>query len=247
MRLLVIVSYDGSNYAGFQIQPDQITIQSTIESILKEMHKGQLIKITASGRTDAGVHAHGQAFHFDTGLNIPEKNWKRALNALLPKDIVVRSVKQVSDEFHARFSAKAKTYQYVILNQADPDPFQRNYSTHIHQKLNVEAIKKACQHLIGEHDFTTFCAANNYLKGDKIRTIHDVNCEQVDNLITLSFTGNGFLYKMIRIIVGTLIEVGLGRYEPDDLVEMIRGKDRSLAGKTASGHGLYLSHVYYTD
>ncbi|WP_440897146.1 tRNA pseudouridine(38-40) synthase TruA [Amphibacillus sp. Q70] len=246
MRFLATVSYDGSNYAGYQIQPDQITIQSVIESALKRMHKGKVVKITASGRTDAGVHAYEQVFHFDSQLMIPEANWKKALNAILPDDIVIKKVEQVADQFHARYSAKAKTYKYVILNAEDPSPFQTKYSTYIKQTLNVEAMNHACQHIIGEHDFTSFCAANSYVKGSKIRTISQASCTKKDPYLILSFTGNGFLYNMVRIIVGTLIEVGLGRRAPDSLREIIKSKDRGAAGKTAPAQGLYLDHVKYS-
>lgn len=247
MRFLATVSYDGSNYAGYQIQPDQITIQSVIESALKKIHKGKIVKITASGRTDAGVHAYGQAFHFDSQLMIPEANWKKALNAILPDDIVIKKVEQVAARFHARYSAKIKTYKYVILNAEDPSPFQTKYSAYINQTLNVEAINRACQDIIGEHDFTSFCAANSHVKGSKIRTVYRASCEAKDQYLIFTFTGNGFLYNMVRIMVGTLIEIGLGKRDPDRLPEIIKSKARGAAGKTAPAQGLYLDHVKYSD
>lgn len=245
MRYLAIVCYDGSNYAGYQIQPDQITIQAVIEQALAKMHKGKPIKITASGRTDAGVHAYGQVFHYDSELTIPELNWKKALNSLLPDDIVILKVKKMTPSFHARYSALKKTYQYVILNSDDPSPFEVNYSTFIAEELDVALINEACQYLIGEHDFTAFCAANSSVKGDKIRTIYDAFCKQDGDKLILSFTGNGFLYNMVRIIVGTLIEIGQGKRPVTDLPKIINKKDRSLAGKTAPAQGLYLDHVEY--
>ncbi|MBU5594645.1 tRNA pseudouridine(38-40) synthase TruA [Amphibacillus sp. MSJ-3] len=245
MRLLATVSYDGSNYAGYQIQPDQLTIQSVIESALTQIHKGQPIKITASGRTDAGVHAHGQTFHFDSELMIAEVNWKKAMNALLPDDIVIKNVEQVSDQFHARYSAKQKTYRYVILNSADPSPFQTKYSTYIHQPLHIESMNQACQYLIGEHDFTSFCAANSHVKGSKVRKIYQASCQKQDQYLIFTIRGNGFLYNMVRIIIGTLIEVGLGKRSPECIPEIIMSKDRKLAGKTAPAQGLYLDHVIY--
>lgn len=245
MRYLAVVSYDGSNYAGYQIQPDQLTIQAVIEQALAKMHKGKPIKITASGRTDAGVHAYGQVFHYDSELAIPEANWKKALNSLLPDDIVILKVKKVTSSFHARYDALEKTYQYVILNSDDPSPFEVNYSTFIAEELDVSLINAACQYLIGEHDFTAFCAANSSVKGDKIRTIYDAHCKQDRDRLILSFTGNGFLYNMVRIIVGTLIEIGQGKRPVADLPKIINSKDRSLAGKTAPPQGLYLDHVTY--
>lgn len=245
MRYLAVVSYDGSNYAGYQIQPDQLTIQAVIEQALAKMHKGKPIKITASGRTDAGVHAYGQVFHYDSELAIPEANWKKALNSLLPDDIVILKVKKVTSSFHARYDALEKTYQYVILNRADPSPFEVNYSTFIAEELDVSLINAACQYLIGEHDFTAFCAANSSVKGDKIRTIYDAHCKQDRDRLILSFTGNGFLYNMVRIIVGTLIEIGQGKRPVADLPKIINSKDRSLAGKTAPPQGLYLDNVTY--
>ncbi|HHU20429.1 MAG TPA: tRNA pseudouridine(38-40) synthase TruA [Bacilli bacterium] len=245
MRYLAVVSYDGSNYAGYQIQPDQLTIQAVIEQALAKMHKGKPIKITASGRTDAGVHAHGQVFHYDSELAIPEANWKKALNSLLPDDIVIFKVKEVTSSFHARYDALKKTYQYVILNSDDPNPFEVNYSTFIAEELDVSLINAACQYLIGEHDFTAFCAANSSVKGDKIRTIYDAHCKQDRDRLILSFTGNGFLYNMVRIIVGTLIEIGQGKRPVTDIQRIISSKDRSQAGKTAPAQGLYLNHVEY--
>lgn len=245
MRYLAVVSYDGSNYAGYQIQPDQLTIQAVIEQALAKMHKGKPIKITASGRTDAGVHAYGQVFHYDSELAIPEANWKKALNSLLPDDIVILKVKKATSSFHARYDALEKTYQYVILNSDDPSPFEVNYSTFIAEELDVSLINAACQYLIGEHDFTAFCAANSSVKGDKIRTIYDAHCKQDRDRLILSFTGNGFLYNMVRIIVGTLIEIGQGKRPVADLPKIINSKDRSLAGKTAPPQGLYLDNVTY--
>lgn len=245
MRYLATVSYDGSNYSGYQIQPDQVTIQSVIEEALKKIHKGRLIKITAAGRTDAGVHANGQTFHFDSTLSIPEANWKRALNALLPNDIVIRKIESVPATFHARYNAVKRTYKYYVLNSDDPSPFQAKYSTYVNQELDLEAMKEACQYLIGQHDFSAFCAANSNVKGDKIRTLYEASCTREGQQICFVFTGNGFLYHMIRIIVGTLLEVGLGKRKPGDIMTIIKEQDRDKAGKTAAPHGLYLDHIKY--
>ena len=245
MRYLATVSYDGSNYSGYQVQPNRVTIQSVIEQALSKMHKDKPIKIVASGRTDAGVHAIGQTFHFDSELEIPEANWKRALNSLLPADVVILDIERVPDTFHARFHAVKKTYKYLVLNQVDPSPFHSKYTAHIKQELDIKVINQACEYLIGTHDFTSFCAANSGVKGDKSRTIYQASCEKEDHLIAFLFTGDGFLYNMVRIIVGTLLEIGLGKREPTEMEAIISMKDRDKAGKTAPPQGLYLEQVEY--
>lgn len=245
MRYLCTISYDGSNYAGYQIQPNQTTIQSTIEAVLAKIHKGSHVKIQASGRTDAGVHAIGQTFHFDSNLSIEPDKWKKALNARLPDDLVVTSVKTVPDDFHARYDVTEKTYQYVILNQPDLDPFMRKYAYYVKGKLDLVSIQQACTLLIGQHDFTSFCASNSGVKGSKVREIYQASCEKHDNTLIFTFSGSGFLYNMVRILVGTLLEIGMGHRDPSDLARIIQSKQRSQAGKTAPAHGLYLKEVRY--
>ncbi|CQR48491.1 tRNA pseudouridine synthase A [Paraliobacillus sp. PM-2] len=245
MRLLTTVSYDGTAYAGYQVQPNALTIQEKIEQALSKIHKGQEIRIVASGRTDAGVHAVGQTFHFDTDLKIPETNWKRALNAVLPNDIYIDHVQLVPDDFHARFDVKTKKYQYYVLNNEDKDVFQRNYSYFVKESLDIVSMQQACTMLEGEHDFTAFCAANAGVKGTKVRTIYQATCEQHKNQYIFTFEGSGFLYNMVRIIVGTLIEVGKGNRKPMEIREILVSKDRSKAGKTAPPQGLFLTSVTY--
>ncbi|WP_067842389.1 tRNA pseudouridine(38-40) synthase TruA [Amphibacillus sediminis] len=245
MRLLATVSYDGTRYAGYQVQPEQMTIQSTIEKALAQIHKGDVIKIVASGRTDAGVHAIGQTFHFDSNLTIPIPKWKAALNALLPNDILIKDVVQVADDFHARYDVNQKRYRYKIWNDQDANPFQRYYCHHVDQPLDLEAINRACQFVKGEHDFTSFCAANSNTKGSKVRKVFDAACERDGHYVIFTFTGNGFLYNMVRILVGTLIEVGLGQMPPEQLKRILASHDRTKAGKTAPAQGLYLDKVIY--
>ncbi|MFB1051406.1 tRNA pseudouridine(38-40) synthase TruA [Paraliobacillus sp. JSM ZJ581] len=245
MRMCAIVSYDGTAYAGYQIQPNAMTIQEKVEQALSKIHKGQKIQITASGRTDSGVHANGQTFHFDTNLAIPEANWKKALNAVLPNDIRIKSVHHVSDDFHARFDAKAKTYQYYVSNKEDNHVFQRNYSYLVRESLDLNAMQQACTMIEGEHDFTAFCAANNGVKGTKVRTIYRATCEQMKDQYIFTFEGSGFLYNMVRILVGTLIEIGKGNRKPAEMKEIINSKDRATAGKTAPPQGLFLVAVTY--
>ncbi|SEO75408.1 tRNA pseudouridine38-40 synthase [Amphibacillus marinus] len=245
MRYLATVKYDGTRYAGYQVQPNQMTIQSTIEAALQQLHKGAAVKITASGRTDAGVHANGQTFHFNSSLAIANSKWKLALNALLPDDIVIVEIKQVSEDFHARYDVIEKTYKYVIWNGADANPFERHYSYHIRRPLDLALIANGCHLLEGQHDFTAYCAANSQVKGSKVRTIYQAKCEQQGDYVVFTFTGSGFLYNMVRIMVGTLVEVGLAERKPETILTSFEHLKRSDLGKTAPAHGLYLEKVGY--
>nr|WP_239534334.1 tRNA pseudouridine(38-40) synthase TruA [Thalassobacillus pellis] len=240
-----IVQYDGTAFSGYQVQPDSRTVQSEIESALTKLHKGQIVKITASGRTDAGVHALGQVIHFETDLDIPLEGWKRALTATLPADIRISEVYFVDTSFHARYDTTGKEYHYHIWNAGEPDLFRRLYSYHFPYELDIKAMKKACSYLEGEHDFTSFCAARSGVKGDKIRTIMKADIEKRGEELIFIFRGSGFLYNMVRILVGTLLEVGQGEREPEDMLDIIARKDRDAAGKTAPPHGLFLWKVYY--
>ena len=243
-RYKCTISYDGSNYCGFQIQPKDRTVQGEIEKALKKLHKGTEIKIQASGRTDAGVHAKGQVIHFDSPLDIPVNKWALALNTLLPHDIVVQDTEAVSASFHARFNVVAKEYRYFVQLGERRDPFRRAFAYYYPYTLNVEAMREAIQYFIGEYDFTSFCSAKTD-KEIKIREITAVNIElQEDNLVFI-FKGNGFLYNMVRIMVGTLLDVGRGKRLPSSIPSIIERKDRMAAGKTASANGLYLWKVDY--
>ncbi|MFC5610444.1 tRNA pseudouridine(38-40) synthase TruA [Metabacillus niabensis] len=246
MRIKCIVSYDGTQFHGYQIQPMKRTVQQEIESALTKLHKGQNVKIYASGRTDAGVHAVGQVFHFDTKMNIPEEKWPYALNRYLPEDIVLQEAKYVPSDFHARYDTTAKEYRYIISQREIIDVFKRNYSYHFPFRLDLTAIRRACTHLCGTHDFTSFCAAKTEVE-DKVRTIYSIQVIEEGTDIIFSFKGNGFLYNMVRILVGTLLNVGQGLTDPDSIPSIIEGRDRSLSGKTVPGHGLYLWKVYYDN
>ncbi|MFG6150681.1 tRNA pseudouridine(38-40) synthase TruA [Halobacillus sp. B23F22_1] len=244
-RLKCIVAYDGTRYAGYQVQPNGITVQEVLEKALAKMHKGEKVKITASGRTDSGVHAKGQVIHFDTNLSIPPSNWKRALDSMLPHDIHVADVEEAPDDFHTRYDATGKEYRYFVWNSREPDIFRRHFSYHVKIPLNLEAMKKACRIIEGEHDFTSFCSSRTDVKGSKVRTIHQAYIEKEGAELTFIFKGNGFLYNMVRILVGTILEVGKGEREPEDLKSMIEALDREAAGKTAPPHGLFLWKVDY--
>ncbi|MFA1715195.1 tRNA pseudouridine(38-40) synthase TruA [Peribacillus frigoritolerans] len=239
-----VIAYDGTDFAGYQVQPEKRTIQSEFEAVLAQMHKGTIIKVTASGRTDSGVHAKGQVLHFESPLTFPTENWIKAFSALLPTDIIVLEVDIVPDEFHARFHTTGKEYRYIVARSKLRDPFKRNYAYHYPYPLNVEAMREAISYLIGTHDFTSFCSAKTEVV-DKVRTIKEMDFEESDDFLVFRFVGEGFLYNMVRILVGTLLEVGSGKMSPHDMSGILDKKDRSFAGKTAPAQGLYLWKVFY--
>ncbi|MGP4042193.1 tRNA pseudouridine(38-40) synthase TruA [Gracilibacillus sp. D59] len=245
MRLKAIIRYDGTFFAGYQVQPKGRTIQGVIEKVLTKMHKGNHVRVTASGRTDQGVHAVGQVIHFDSELEIPLENWLRALNTMLPDDVEVMSITDVPADFHARYDVSEKEYRYYILNAKEKDLFRRYYTHFVQEDLDLVAMHKASQFFLGSHDFSSFCAANSNVKGDKTRTITDIAIEQEGKDIIVRVKGTGFLYNMVRIIVGTLIDIGLGNREPEEITQIIAAQDRSKAGKTAPPQGLYLWEVTY--
>lgn len=245
-RVKMTVSYEGTNYHGWQTQTKLAkgdTIQEVIEKALSKLTKEQ-IKIVASGRTDTGVHALGQVIHFDTSSLIPVAKLPLALQGYLPEDIVAIAAEEVNQDFHARYGAKLKTYRYIIDNGKRPNVLYRNYVYYYAKKLNIKAMGKACDFLVGTHDFRSFCASNTSVK-DYIRTITAVDIWQEKDLIYLEITGNGFLYNMVRIIVGTLMEIGLGKYLPEKMEQILEGKNRNLAGPTAPAQGLTLMQVNY--
>jgi tRNA pseudouridine38-40 synthase len=243
-RYKCMISYDGSGFSGYQVQPKKRTVQSVIETVLTKMHKGSPVKISASGRTDAGVHAKGQVIHFDSPLSLPLEKWELALNSMLPEDISVLSVEEVNPAFHARFDANGKEYRYFLNQSPKRDPFQRNYSFHYPYHLNLAAMRAASAYLLGTHDFSSFCSARTEVE-DKVRTIETIEILQDEERVSFRFIGNGFLYNMVRILVGTLIEVGSGKRQPEEIVEILEKRDRRYAGKTAPGQGLYLWQVFY--
>jgi len=243
-RYKCTISYDGTLFSGYQVQPGKRTVQSEIEAALKKLHKGNDVKITASGRTDAGVHAKGQVIHFDSPLIIPEESWVKALHAHLPDDIVIRKAEKAEPGFHARFDAIGKEYRYVVRLSQERDPFTRHYQFHFTYPLNVEWMREAASCLIGTHDFTSFCSAKSEVI-DRVRTISEIDLIEEDERLVFRFCGNGFLYNMVRILTGTLLEVGRGLRAPEEMTYILQQKDRKLAGKTAPAHGLYLWEVFY--
>ncbi len=243
-RYKCIVSYDGTGFFGYQVQPNKRTVQSELEAALLKLHKGKEVKVTASGRTDAGVHAKGQVIHFDSDLLIPEERWPIALNSLLPDDISVLSAEKAEESFHARYDAAGKEYRYFLYLSKKRDPFLRNYAFQYPYPLDVGLMKEASQLLLGTHDFTSFCSAKTEME-DKVRTIREITIHQEEDSLVFQFIGNGFLYNMVRILVGTLLEVGNGERKAEEIPELLLKRDRRLAGKTAPAHGLYLWQVFY--
>lgn len=247
-RLRITIMYDGSGFAGYQVQPDQRTVQLELERVLTKMHKGNVTRVVASGRTDAGVHATGQVIHFDTNLTFPIERWQRALNVQLPADIRVQSVDEVSMDFHARYGTTGKVYRYKWGLGDVQNPFSRNFVVHMPGKVpDIERMREAATSLLGTHDFTSFCSARTEVV-DRVRTIKRLELvEMSPDELHLVIEGDGFLYNMVRIIAGNLWEVGIGKRDPMDIPNMLAAADRKMAGKTAPAHGLYLEQVFYTE
>ena len=234
----------GKNLIGWQKQPDKLNIQGTIEKAIEEI-TGEEVDLTASGRTDRGVHALGQVANFKTNSNIPVEKIPIALNTKLKKSIRILSAEEVDEKFHSRLTCKKKTYRYIINNSEYGTAIYRNLETHIPMKLNIEKMQEAVKYFEGEHDFKAFKASGTSSKSS-VRTIYKADVIQKPNdRIYIELTGNGFLYNMVRIIVGTLVEVGIGKIEPKEIKEIIKSQKRENAGKTLPPQGLYLVKVEY--
>ena len=242
MRVILVIQYDGKNFCGWQIQPNVRTVQETIEKALYQL-TGQNCTVTASGRTDSGVHAFCQVAHFDCDSNIPAENYARALNVILPSDVkIVQSLKAPND-FHARFSAKRKTYRYTFYLSDVELPLFEPYATRI-IRANINNMKECALRLVGEHDFRCFLASNSSVK-DTIRTIYSCKVTKSKNLIYIDVCGNGFLYNMVRTIAGTLLSAGENKITPSDIDNILNAKNRAVAGKTMPAKGLALKKVEY--
>lgn len=238
------ISYDGRKYNGWQKQPgNSNTIQGKIEEIC-EKFLGEKVEVIGSGRTDAGVHALSQVANIRTSREIYEDELLDGLNEHLPKDIRILDIKRAGDRFHARLNATGKHYSYRIDNSRVADLFTRKYTTRVEKQLNVKAMQEAAAYLVGEHDFTSFCT-NSGKKKSKVRIIYSIDITNVNGKISIDFHGNGFLYNMVRIISGTLIEVGLGKRTPQEIKTILEARDRSKAGITAPPTGLFLVGVDY--
>lgn len=244
-RVKATIAYDGTHFAGYQSQPGLRTVQSEIDKALVKIHKDKSIHSVASGRTDAGVHAKGQVIHFDTPLHLTEDRWRMAMNVLLPKDIRIVKAEYVDEDFHARYSATGKTYQFVWSYVQIHSPFERNYSVHLNRgRPDVARMQEALPYFIGTHDFTSFCSAKTATT-NRVRTVRKLTLEEDGQTLILTIEGDGFLYNMVRTIAGMLLAVGNGWHAPEEVGEILAAKDRQLASKTAPAHGLYLMEVTY--
>ena len=246
-RIMLTVAYDGTAYSGWQIQPNAQTIEGVLNSELSRLLNEDIVVIGAS-RTDAGVHAEGAIAVFDTESKIPGEKFSYALNRSLPEDIVIRKSQEVPGDFHPRKTSTLKTYKYSVWNDDFILPTSRLYTHHIYNDIDVEAMNAAAQLFVGEHDFAGFCSVGNQTEST-IRTISAMSVKRGDDArnIDITVTGNGFLYNMVRIIAGTLIEVGQHKILPDDIGKIIESKDRNLAGPTAPAKGLTLMKYEFLE
>lgn len=239
----MIISYDGTNYCGWQIQINGITVEEVINRELSSL-LGEKIAVIGASRTDSGVHAIGNVAVFDTETRIPAEKISFALNQRLPDDIRIQKSEEVAEDFHPRYCNSTKTYEYKILNRNFPDPLNRLYTHFVYMPLNVEKMKEAADYIVGEHDFASFCSAGSQVK-TTTRTVYTLDVTKENDIINIRISGNGFLYNMVRIIVGTLLKVGLGVYPPEHVKEIIEAKDRYQAGPKAPAKGLTLVGIEY--
>ena len=238
------IEYDGTGYHGWQIQPNSLTIQGVLQEQIGVI-TGERVSLIASGRTDAGVHALGQVANFRTESRITLDALKRGVNSLIPDDIAVREVEEVGDDFHARFSAKSKLYEYRILNRQAPSPLERNFSWHLSRKLDLNRMRKGGEMLVGTHDFSSFRAAHSD-NLNPVRTLMTIKIRKARNhVISIRMRADAFLKQMARNIVGTLVDVGKQRTDPEGLRQILDGRDRTRAGMAAPPHGLFLVEVGY--
>lgn len=242
-RIAGKVSYDGTRFGGFQIQRNAMSIQGEIEKVLSRMHKRE-VRISGAGRTDAGVHALAQVFHFDSDLILTNQQWYRALNAQLTQEIRIVDTRKVQAPFHARFASLGKEYRYSINRNQVDNPLRRLYTHHEPRPLQIDNMHQAAQNLQGQHDFTSFSSPRTKIR-NKVREVRKIDFLEQNGELVLCFEGNGFLYQMVRIMVGTLLDIGLGKYAATDVEHILQSKDRMLAGPTAPAKGLCLWKVHY--
>ena len=254
-NILLTIEYDGSGFSGWQRQPAARTVQGELERVLSKICACD-ISINGTSRTDAGVHALGQRASFKGDFGIPTDRIMRAVNNLLAGgqnsqnavgDVRITEVREMPMDFHARFDSKGKTYRYVISNGEEPDIFRRNYCCHVAKPLDLAEMKRAAEQIVGTHDFRCFQGAGGNERLTTIRTIHKLDIYKGAKDVIIEVTGDGFLYNMVRIIAGTLIEVGLGKKSPEDIPKIMESKDRQRAGHTAPAGGLYLVKIFYEN
>lgn len=244
-RFLLKISYDGTAYHGWQVQPNGITVQAVLCDALSKMCK-ETVNVTGCSRTDAGVHANEFYCHFDSTLNIPETAFVDGLNSVLPKDIAVFNCTAVADDFHARYCALGKNYIYRFYDGDVRNPFLRNYALHIPKKLDENKMNEFCKQIIGKHDFAGFSSSKRTVT-DTVRTVYDCKTYRDGDYVILSITADGFLYNMVRIIAGTALDVSFGKINPEDTKDLLKSADRNRAGATLAPYGLYLNKVFYTE
>ena len=243
MRILLTIAYLGTNYHGWQVQPNGITVQKIMQDALESVYKVRP-NLTGCSRTDAGVHANEFCCHYDVDSYITEKGIVCALNTKLPRDVRVIKCKYVDDDFHARYSALGKEYVYRIYNSPTSNPFESDRSLHVTKQLDIEKMNRFAKGLCGTNDFIAFSSSGRTVE-DTVRTIDYCKVDKCENIVTITVAANGFLYNMVRIIVGTLLEVSDGKIPVDDAYNIISSKDRNKAGPTAPAHGLFLNKVFY--
>ncbi|MEE1087107.1 MAG: tRNA pseudouridine(38-40) synthase TruA [Schaedlerella sp.] len=248
-RIKLTVAYDGTNYCGWQVQPNGITIEEMLNRAISKLTREEII-VTGASRTDSGVHARGNVAVFDTESTIPADRFSYALNQKLPEDIVVVKSEEVPADWHPRFCKCTKNYEYRILNSKIPDPLRRMNHTFVSFDLDLEKMRQAAAYLVGEHDFASFCCVRTNA-GTTVRTIYNLDIEEIPEnrgrVLIIRVSGNGFLYNMVRIIAGTLIRVGRGFYTPEQVKDILEAKDRQAAGLTAPPQGLVLAGIDYEE
>lgn len=242
-RVMLVVAYDGTEYCGWQIQPNGNTIENELNNALSEL-LGEDIIVTGASRTDAGVHSCGNVAIFDTEARMPAEKISYALNQRLPEDIVVQESKEVPLDFHPRRVNSKKTYEYRILNREFRDPNRRKNTYFYYRPLDVEAMQQAATYLVGEHDYKSFCSIKAQVE-TTVRTIYNLTVEKQEDVVTIRVMGSGFLYNMVRIIAGTLIQVGIGEIQPKEMEEILAACNREAAGPTAPACGLTMIGIAY--
>ena len=250
-NILLTIKYDGTNYCGWQRQPGKRTVCGRLEEVLSTFFKMD-IKLEGTSRTDAGVHAYGQRATLRADIKVPIEKLPKVINTALAddrmegmSDIEIVDAKDMPEGFHARFDSKGKRYIYRIRNTENVDIFKKNYCFHVRQELDLEAMRKAAEYIVGTHDFACFQTAGGNPVETTVRTVTKLTIDKEDEFVIIKIEGDGFLYNMVRIIVGTLTDVGLGKKKPEDLKTIIDSKDRGNAGKTAPASGLYLDEIFY--
>ena len=243
-NIKLTIEYDGKNFAGWQTQPGKISIQGEIIKAIKEV-TGEDVELNASGRTDAGVHALGQVANFKTNSKIDIEKIPYAINSKIPHSIVIKEAEEVEERFHSRYNCKGKTYRYYIRNSKFPSALNRYREFHVPQKLDIEAMKRAIKLFEGTHDFKGFKSSGGNQKKTTIRTLTKCELKKEGDLLSIELSGDGFLYNMVRIIAGTILDVGLGKIKEEEIPSILESGNRSLAGRTLPPHGLYLVEVRY--